>query len=122
MARIVRVGLEKGAKIEPSTLEELLVEFEERIRKAIVSKTKRRLESLDILIKATYKDRKELLIEVDIRAGGKLIAPLSYDELLAEALSEAGAWLEREIRRAVISGNRGSKETLEGEENTSYST
>ncbi len=122
MARIVRVGLEEGAKIEPSTLEELLVEFEERIRKAIVSKTKRRLESLDILIKATYKDRKELLIEVDIRAGGKLIAPLSYDELLAEALSEAGAWLEREIRRAVISGNRGSKETLEGEENTSYST
>ena len=101
--KYVEIGLKE--KISLKDLEELLEGFEERIRRNLEKRARRRLEELDILVKADYRDG-EFTVEVDIRAIGRLVAPFSYDELLAEALSDASTWLERKLRERVQEANR----------------
>jgi ribosome-associated translation inhibitor RaiA len=100
----VRVGLE----FKPLTLEEveeLLSGFEQVLRESLEEKLGRRLESLDVIVEAELSpDGKELNLSVDVRATGRLIAPLSYDEVVAEAIDAAARWLERKLRARMAKG------------------
>jgi hypothetical protein len=104
LARIVRVGLES----KPLTLEELeslLLGFERVLRETLEDRLGRRLEHLDIVVQADLSpDGRELRLSVDVRATGRLIAPLSYDEVVAEAIDAAARWLERRLRARVAEG------------------
>ena len=104
MARIVRVGLES----KPLTVEEaelLLTEFERVLRETLEDRLGRRLEHLDVVVEAELSPNgRELRLSVDVRAAGRLIAPPSYDEVVAEAIDAAARWLERRLRARVAKG------------------
>jgi len=105
------VGLEERP-ISVDEVEALLEGFEERIRRYLRRRLGRRLEELEIVVDAELLDGgRRLLLRVDARAAGRLIAPFSYDEVLAEAIDEAARWLERRLR-----GRRGAEKG--GEEAT----
>ncbi len=98
MPREVDVGLQE-APLTPEELERLLTGFEERIRRALRRRLGRRLEELEILVEAVLLEGgRGLRVRVDARARGRQIAPLSYDEVLAEAIDEAARWLEEALR------------------------
>ena len=105
--KYVEIGLQD--KIDSGMLEEVLSGFEDRIRGFIESKARRRIDELELVIDAEYTSSSGLVIRVDAKISGRLIAPLSYDELLAEALDYAGEWLEEELRRRV--GRKGKSTT-----------
>lgn len=103
MGRVVEVGLsERPLSVEE--LEELLVGFERRVLGFLRRRLGRRLEDLELVVDAELSpDGRRLSLRVEARAVGRLIAPLSYDEVLAEAIEEAGRWLqERLLRRGGV--------------------
>jgi len=103
LARAVDVGLGERP-LTPEELEELLEGFERRLLRALRRRLGRRLEELDVVVEAELSpDGRSLRVRVDARAAGRLIAPLSYDEVLAEAIDEAGRWLQERLlqRRAA---------------------
>ena len=106
--RIVNVGLAEKP-IDMEELEELLTIFEEKLRSRIEEALGRRLEELDLVVKADVEEGGLLSVNVDVRATGRFIAPLSYDEVLAEAIDEAAKWLEERLRSRRASGE--GKET-----------
>ena len=109
MPRTISVGLEQRPLGEDE-LEELLMELEKRIRRKIESRVRRRLDELEIIITADLKKQgRELDLAVDVKATGRVIAPLSYDEIIAEAIDEAVAWLAKRLRER--GAKRGSEET-----------
>lgn len=98
MARETVVGLEERP-LGLEELEALLEGFEERLRRRLRRALGRRLEELELVVEAELaEDGRRLRIRVDARAAGRLIAPFSYDEVLAEAIDEAAEWLERRLR------------------------
>ena len=105
MAREVRVGLSERPLGEEE-LALLLEGFEERLRRAVARRLGRRLEELEVLVDAVLEDGgRRLRVRVEARAAGRLIAPFSYDEVLAEAIDEAARWLEQRLReRGVAEG------------------
>ena len=103
MPRVVEIGFSKRP-IPLDQLEDLLVEFEERIRKYLRSRVGRRIDELDIIVEADISGDNTLTIKVDARVTGRFIAPYTYDEILAEAIEEAGKWLEEQLRRIVKEG------------------
>ncbi len=107
--RVVDIGLRLSG-IDEAVLEELLVGFEERIRRGIEERVGRRLDEMEIIVEADYGGGGELTVKVDVRVTGRLIAPLSYDEVVAEAIEEAAEWLERQLRARVAEGE-GAKDT-----------
>jgi hypothetical protein len=100
------VGLEERPLSEEE-LVELLEEFEEWLRKGVVKRLRRRLEQLDLVVEAELLEGgRRLRLRVDARAAGRLIAPFSYDEVLAEAIDEAARWLEQRLRsRGLAEGS-----------------
>jgi len=77
----------------------LLEEFEERLWRHLRRRLGRRLEELEVVAGAELLEGgRRLRVWVDARAAGRLIAPFSYDEVLAEAIDEAARWLERRLR------------------------
>ncbi len=98
MGRVVEVGLAERP-LDPAKLEELLVGFEERLRKGVERRLRRRLRSMSILVKAELLEGgRRLQLWVEAEAAGRLIAPFSYEEVLAEAIDEAARWLEERLR------------------------
>lgn len=109
LPKTISVGLEHSPLSEDE-LEELLVELEKHIRRGIENRVKRRLDELEIVITADLKKQgRELDLAVDVKATGRVIAPLSYDEIIAEAIDEAVAWLAKRLRER--GAKRGSEET-----------
>jgi len=102
MPRVVSVGLDA----KPLTLEEFeeLLAGVERIVSTRLEKTlRRRLEELDIIVEGELSpDGRSLRVYIDVRVAGRLIAPLSYDEVVAEAIDEAARWLEERLRARVV--------------------
>ncbi len=102
--KYAEVGLSK----RPLTLEELedlLVMFESRILGYIRKKLGRRVEDLDLVINAElFEEGRVLRLTVNIRALGRQIAPISYDEVLAEAIEDAAKYLESELKKRGRSG------------------
>ena len=97
--REVDVGLGE-APLSPEELEELLEGFEERILSYLRKRLGRRLDELDLVVEASLSEGgRRLSLRVDLRAAGRLIAPFSYDEVLAEAVEEAGGWLQEQLRK-----------------------
>ncbi|MET1101417.1 MAG: DUF3194 domain-containing protein [Pyrodictiaceae archaeon] len=103
-------------RLKPLSVEEaedILVGLEERIRSFLVKKLRRRLDELDIIVKADYEGG-ELTVNVDVRVVGRVIAPLSYDEVVAEAIDEAARWLEAKLRSRLDSREEyGAREASE---------
>ncbi len=98
MPKTISVGLEHSPLSEDE-LEEILVELEKHIRREIENRVKRRLDELEIIITADLKKQgRELDLAVDVKATGRVIAPLSYDEIIAEAINEAVTWLAKRLR------------------------
>ncbi len=100
MARVVEIGFSRHP-LSLDELEELLVEFEERIRSSIRKKLKRRIDELEIVVEADIASDGTLTVRVDTRVTGRFIAPYSYDEVVAEAIDEAASWLEERLRERV---------------------
>jgi hypothetical protein len=98
--RVVDIGL-RGVRLSAEEVEELISVFEERVRRRIEEVAGRRIDELEVVVEAEYAGSEGLSLRVDVRVTGRLIAPLSYDELVAEAIEEAAAWLERELRARV---------------------
>jgi ribosome-associated translation inhibitor RaiA len=94
---------EVGLSEKPLTLEELeslLVMFESRILDYIRRRLGRRVEDLDLVINAELSEEGRVLrLTVDVRASGRQIAPISYDEVLAEAIEDAARQLESELKK-----------------------
>ena len=109
MPRVVHVGL-SGVRLSEELLGELLSGFEERIREHLRRRLRRRIDEFDIVVRGEY-DGEKLDVLVDVRVVGKVIAPISYEEVLAEAIEEAGRWLEEQLRRV-----RGEAEIGGGED------
>ena len=109
MPRVVHVGL-SGVRLSEELLGELLSGFEERIREHLRRRLRRRIDEFDIVVRGEY-DGEKLDVLVDVRVVGKVIAPISYEEVLAEAIEEAGRWLEEQLRRVC-----GEAETRGGED------
>jgi len=106
MARVISVRLEEHP-LSDEELEQLLLELERRVRSAIERRLRRRLDELDIVITADLKNGgRGLDLLVDVRAVGRIVAPMSYDEIVAEAIDEAVNWLAETLhsRRAQKSG------------------
>ncbi|ALL02031.1 hypothetical protein Pyrde_1988 [Pyrodictium delaneyi] len=98
MPRIVSVGLEEKP-LTPEELEKLLAGVERIVSKHLERVLRRRLEELDLIVEGELSpDGKSLRINIDVRVTGRLIAPLSYDEVVAEAIDEAARWLEEQLR------------------------
>jgi len=108
--RVIELGI--AGKITSEELEELLLEFEKLIRKAIWQRLRRRLDELEVVVEGEIEDNGGLNVRVDVRISGRVIAPLSYEEVLAEAIEKATRWLEAELRSRVA--KRESKEASGG--------
>ena len=100
---------EVGLSEKPLTLEELeslLVIFESRILSYIRRRLGRRVEDLGLVINAELSEEGRVLrLTVDVRASGRQIAPISYDEVLAEAIEDAARKLESELKKRRGSSN-----------------
>ncbi len=104
MPRAIVVGLDRKPLSEEEA-EQLLLEFESKLREYLEERLGRRLESLDVIVEGELSpDGREFRVSVDVRATGRLIAPLSYDEVVAEAIDAAARWLERKLRSRVAEG------------------
>ena len=112
MPRVVHVGL-SGVRLTEERLAELLSGFEERIREHLRQRLRRRIDEFDIVVKGEY-DGEKLDVLVDVRVVGRVIAPISYEEVLAEAIEEAGRWLEDQLRRVRGEVEAGGGEDKEG--------
>lgn len=108
--RVVELGI--AGKITPEEFEELLLEFERIVRRGIEQRLRRRLDELEVIVEGEIEENGKLNVRVDVRASGRVIAPLSYEEVLAEAIEEAARWLEAELRSRVA--ERESKEASRG--------
>jgi len=108
--RVVELGI--AGKITPEEFEELLLEFERIVRRGIEQRLRRRLDELEVIVEGEIEENGKLNVRVDVRASGRVIAPLSYEEVLAEAIEEAARWLEAELRSRVV--ERESKEASRG--------
>lgn len=108
--RVVELGI--AGKIASEELEELLLEFERIIRRDIEQRLRRRLDELEVIVEGEIEENGKLNVRVDVRASGRVIAPLSYEEVLAEAIEKATRWLEAELRSRVA--KRESKEASGG--------
>lgn len=108
--RVVELGI--AGKIAPEEFEELLLEFERIVRRGIEQRLRRRLDELEVIVEGEIEENGKLNVRVDVRASGRVIAPLSYEEVLAEAIEEAARWLEAELRSRVV--ERESKEASRG--------
>jgi len=108
--RVIELGI--AGKITSEELEELLLEFEKLIRKAIWQRLRRRLDELEVVVEGEIEDNGGLNVRVDVRISGRVIAPLSYEEVLAEAIEKAARWLEAELRSRVA--KREGKEATRG--------
>ncbi|BEP18477.1 hypothetical protein PYJP_18290 [Pyrofollis japonicus] len=107
MPKTISVGLEENP-INEDELEEILVELEKRIRSVLEDKLRRRLDELEIIISGELRrGGRELDIVVDVKATGRVVAPFSYDEVIAEAIDGAVKWLEERLR---MRGARGGSE------------
>jgi len=100
--RVVEIGI--AGKLTSDELEELLLEFEKIIRRDIEQKLRRRLDELEVIVEGEIEEDGKLNVRVDVRATGRVIAPLSYEEVLAEAIEKAARWLEAELRSRVARG------------------
>jgi hypothetical protein len=115
MPREVDVGLSE----EPLDSEEalaLLEMFEERLVRVLRKKLGRRLQDLDLVIEAELDEGgRRLSLRVDLRAAGRLIAPVSYDEVVAEAIDEAARWLQEQLlrRRGAKGGSEEAARAVE---------
>ncbi len=107
--RVVELGL-RGVRLSEEELEELLAEFEERVRGFIEERAGKRVDELEVVIEGEYREGVGLDVRVDVRVTGRLIAPYTYDELVAEAIEEAARWLERRLRARVAEGE-GAQDT-----------
>lgn len=96
MPRVIEVGL-SARRVSEEELAALLEEFEERIRSHLRRRLRRRIDEFDIVVLGHYHDG-VLDLTVDVRVVGKSIGPLSYEEVIAEAIEEAGQWLESRLR------------------------
>jgi len=105
LPRIVEIGVR--GRVSEELLEELLAGFEEVLRRSITERLKRRLRELDIIVQGEIEEDGTLRVRVDVSARGLPIPPLSYDEVLAEAIKEAERWLESELRARVAGGGGG---------------
>jgi len=104
LPRVIDVGLSRKP-LTPEEVEDLLLGFERVLREFLEERLGRRLEHLDITVEAEVSpDGKSLRVAVDVRATGRLIAPLSYDEVVAEAIDAAARWLEHRLRSRVAEG------------------
>ncbi len=108
MPRVVEVGL-RGARLDEETLTRLLEGVEERIRRVLRERLRRRIDEFEIVVRGEY-DGERLDLLVDVRVVGRVIGPLSYEEVIAEAVEEAGRWLEEQLRSL-----RGGAEASRGE-------
>ena len=106
--RVVELGI--AGKLTSEELEELLLEFEKIIRRDIEQKLRRRLDELEVIVEGEIEEDGKLNVRVDVRATGRVIAPLSYEEVLAEAIEKAARWLETELRSRVA--RREGKEAI----------
>ena len=85
--------------INTDELEILGVKLEEIIRLKLRKKLRRRVEDLFITINlVTEEHGRKLSVRIDVYVSGKQIAPLTYDEVVAEAISEATKWLADYLR------------------------
>ena len=86
--------------MSPDELEELLAGFEERLLAHLGRRLGRRLRGLSVIVGASLEDGgRRLELRVEVSAEGRQIAPLSYEELLAEAIEEAAGWLEARLKK-----------------------
>lgn len=109
MPKTINIGLE-DQPLRSEELEDILVGLEERIREGIEKRLRRRLDEFEIVITADLKNGgKRLDIVVDVKATGRVVAPLSYDEIIAESIDEAVEWLAERLRKRVL--ERESRET-----------
>ncbi|ABM80436.1 hypothetical protein [Hyperthermus butylicus] len=107
MPRVIDVGLGKKP-LSLEELEEILGEVERMLSRELEERLGRRLEELDIVVEGVLSpDGRNLQILIDVRATGRLIAPLSYDEVVAEAIDAAAKWLERRLRSRLAKGEGG---------------
>ncbi len=104
--RVVELGVR--GRIGEEELEELLSGFEEVLRRGVTERLRRRLRELDILVEGEVAEDGTLRVRVDVSARGLPVPPLTYDEVLAEAIREAEGWLESELR-ARVAGRGGGK-------------
>ena len=109
MPKYVKIGFSEKP-IPLDELEPLLTEFEERIRRYIRSKVGRRIDELEIIVEASIDEDNTLTVKVDASITGRFIAPYSYDEVLAEAIEEAGNWLESKLRQLLSSSDKEERE------------
>jgi len=101
MPRVVSVGLD-AKPLTPEELEGLLAGVEKIVSRRLEKTLRRRLEELDIIVEGELSpDGRSLRVYIDVRVTGRLIAPLSYDEVVAEAIDEAARWLEERLRARV---------------------
>lgn len=112
LPRVVHVGL-SGVRLTEETLGALLSGFEERIREYLRRRLRRRIDEFEIVVSGEY-DGEKLDVTVDVRVVGRVIAPISYEEVLAEAIEEAGRWLEEQLRRVRGEVEAGRGEDKEG--------
>ncbi len=111
MPRVIEVGL-RGRRIGEEELTQLLEGFEKRIRSYLRSRLRRRIDEFSIIVSGTYREG-GLDLTVDVRVVGKSIGPLSYEEVIAEAIEEAGKWLEGRLRE-LRTTERVGEESVEG--------
>lgn len=109
MPKTISIGLGEHP-LRSEELEEILIGLEKRIREGVEKRLRRRLDELEIVITADLKNGgRELDIAVDVKATGRVVAPLSYDEIVAEAIDEAVEWLAKRLQERVL--ERKSRET-----------
>jgi hypothetical protein len=98
VARDIVVGLSDNP-LSQDELEELLLDVERTVRDHIRKVAGRRVDELDIIVLGDLLDGgTRLRVLVDVRVVGRHIAPLSYDELLAEAIDAASRKLHELLR------------------------
>ncbi|WP_167827764.1 hypothetical protein [Pyrolobus fumarii] len=113
MPRVINVGLER-IKLNEDILAELMAGVEERIRSYLRRKLRRRVDEFEIIVRGEYKGD-ELDVLVDVRVVGKAIGPISYEEVIAEAIEEAGRWLEERLRALRGGAEREGSEGAPGD-------
>ncbi|RUM46803.1 MAG: hypothetical protein DSY37_04395 [Hyperthermus sp.] len=97
--RVVDVGL-SCKPLSVDELEALLEGVEERVRGVLRRILGRRLTGFEITVEGRlYGDGKGLTVSVEVFAEGRQIAPISYEELVAEAIDEAARWLYERLRQ-----------------------
>ncbi len=98
MSQALSIGLNE-CPFTTDELEALGVKLEEVIRFKLREKLRRRIEDLFITINLiTEEHGRKLSVKIDVFVSGKQIAPLTYDEIVAEAISEATKWLADYLR------------------------